>query len=77
MTSQAAKNLGFKDRGLIKEGYIADLVVFNKDTIIDHATFDDPLQYSSGIKAVWVGGQLVWENDVETGARPGIIIKRE
>lgn len=77
MTSLSANTLGFSNRGLIKEGNIADLVVFDPATISDHGTFEDPVQYSTGVKAVWVGGEIVWENDAETGARPGKIIRRE
>ena len=77
MTSLTASTLGFSNRGLIKEGYIADLVVFDPATIADHGTFDDPVQYSTGVKAVWVGGEMVWKNDQQTGARPGKIIRRE
>lgn len=77
MTSLAARNLGFNNRGEIKQGYVADIVIFDPDTITDHATFNEPLQYSTGIKAVWVNGELVWENDKETGARPGKIIRRQ
>lgn len=77
MTSLTASNLGLSHRGEIKQGYAADIVVFDPETIADHATFDDPLQYSTGVKAVWVNGTLVWENDKETGARPGQIVRRK
>ncbi len=77
MTSLTASNLGFSNRGELKKGYVADVVIFDPNTIIDHATFKEPLQYSTGIKAVWVNGELVWANDKETGARPGTIIRRE
>jgi len=77
MTSLTASNLGLSHRGEIKQGYAADIVVFDPDKIADHATFDDPLQYSTGVKAVWVNGELVWEDDKETGARPGQIVRRE
>ncbi len=76
MTSLPAKSLGFKNRGLIEEGYIADLVIFDPDTVQDHGTYEDPIQYSTGIHAVWVGGELVWDGERETGARPGRIIRR-
>ncbi len=77
MTSLTASNLGIKNRGMLKQGYAADLLIFDASTITDHATFDDPLQYSTGIKAVWVNGELVWQNDKETGARPGQIVRRK
>jgi len=77
MTSLTASNLGLSKRGEISQGYAADIVIFNPDTIADHATFDDPLQYSTGIQAVWVNGVLVWEDGEESGARPGQIVRRE
>ncbi|MFP6808873.1 MAG: D-aminoacylase [Pseudomonadales bacterium] len=76
MTSLTASSLGISHRGEIKQGYAADVVVFDADMIADHATFDDPLQYSTGVKAVWVNGELVWEEGKETGARPGLIVRR-
>ena len=77
MTRLTASNLGLNHRGEISQGYAADIVVFDPEAIADLATFDDPLQYSSGVKAVWVNGELVWENDKETGARPGQIVRRK
>jgi N-acyl-D-amino-acid deacylase len=77
MTSLTASNLGLSHRGEIKQGFAADIVVFDPDTIADHATFEDPLQYSTGVRAVWVNGELVWENSEETGARPGQIVRRD
>ncbi|MCC3859928.1 N-acyl-D-amino-acid deacylase family protein [Pseudemcibacter aquimaris] len=77
MTSLPASNLGITDRGLIKKGYAADLVLFNPATIQDNASFENSLQYSSGIAAVWVNGELVWNKDVVTDARPGKIIRRQ
>lgn len=76
MTSLPASNLGITDRGMIKEGYAADLVLFNPATIQDHATFEDSLKYSRGITAVWVNGEQVWMNEKATDARPGKIIRR-
>jgi len=77
MTSLPASNLGITDRGLIKKGYAADLVLFDPSIIRDNATFENSLQYSSGISAVWVNGVLVWNNDAATEARPGQIIRRQ
>ncbi|MBT6035360.1 MAG: amidohydrolase family protein, partial [Kordiimonadaceae bacterium] len=71
-----ARNLGITDRGMIKQGFAADLVLFDPDTIQDHATFENSLQYSSGIDAVWVNGELVWDKGTVTAARPGQIIRR-
>jgi N-acyl-D-amino-acid deacylase len=76
MTSLTAINLGITNRGIIKQGYAADLVLFNPASIQDHATFENSLQYSTGIDAVWVNGELVWDKDTVTTARPGQIIRR-
>ena len=77
MTSLPAKNLGISGRGLIKQGFAADLVLFDPERIQDHATFEDSLQYSTGIEAVWVNGELIWHNGKATTARPGQIIRRK
>jgi N-acyl-D-aspartate/D-glutamate deacylase len=66
-----AEMLGFKDRGLIKEGYVADVVVFDPETIEDKATFDDPHQYSEGILHVLIGGVSVIKNGEFTGVLAG------
>ncbi len=71
MTGLPASNLGLDRRGLIKEGYFADLVVFDPKTIADRATYDNPHQYASGVKYVLVNGVTVIENGEHTGAKPG------
>lgn len=76
MTSLPASNLGITDRGTLVQGLAADLVLFDPDSIQDHATFDDSLQYSTGVAAVWVNGELVWDKGSATEARPGKIIRR-
>ncbi len=76
MTSLPAHNLGIVDRGILREGFVADLVLFNPDTIQDNATFENSLQYSTGIAAIWVNGELVWDKGNITDARPGQIIRR-
>ena len=76
MTSLPAKNLGITDRGILKSGLAADLVLFDPGTVQDHASFEDSLQYSTGIDAVWVNGELVWDKGDVTDARPGRIIRR-
>jgi len=74
MTSLAAQRLGLKDRGLLKEGMFADIVVFDYDKIIDNATFENPHQYSVGVNYLIVNGKMVIENGEHTGAKPGRII---
>jgi N-acyl-D-amino-acid deacylase len=71
ITSLPAENLGLDRRGSIKEGYFADLVVFDPQTIADRATYDNPHQYATGIKYVLVNGIRVIENGEHTGAKPG------
>jgi len=63
-----------KDRGLLKEGMFADIVVFNPQTVRDVSTFADPLHYSVGIPFVAVNGQLVVDEGKITSARPGKIL---
>ena len=74
MTSLPAERLNWKDRGVIREGAFADLVLFNPDTIIDHSTYTNPTALSSGIEKVFVNGTLVWDSGKPTGAKPGSII---
>ncbi len=76
LTSQPAENLRLDRRGRIEEGLFADIVVFDSDTIIDHATFADPHQLSTGMVHVLVNGEIVLENGEHTGATPGRFIKR-
>ena len=76
MSGLTAEHMGFTDRGLIKEGMVADLVLFDPDTVIDRATPEDPLALSEGITSVWVSGELVYQQGAATDARPGKIIRR-
>jgi N-acyl-D-amino-acid deacylase len=71
MTGLAAENLRIRDRGLLREGYFADIVVFDPATIQDHATFENPHQYGTGVEHVWVNGVAVLRNGEHTGATPG------
>ena len=74
MSSQTARRLGIHNRGLLTEGYYADIAIFDSDEIIDKATFEEPHQYAIGIKFVLVNGQVVVEQGRHTGRRPGKII---
>ena len=76
MTGLPAERLTLKDRGLIAEGLVADLVLFDADTVIDRATFEDPHQYPVGIPYVFVNGTAVVDGGVHTGARPGRVLRR-
>jgi N-acyl-D-amino-acid deacylase len=75
MTSLPASNLNLEKRGLLKPGWYADVVVFDPDSIQDHATFEDPAQYSTGILHVFVNGTLVLYNGAHTGALSGRVIR--
>jgi len=75
MTSLPAETVGIKKRGRIKAGYYADLLLWDAVNIKDHATFEDPIQYSTGIKHIWVNGQAVWENGKPTGLNSGRAIR--
>jgi N-acyl-D-amino-acid deacylase len=77
MTSLPASNLGIARRGMLKEGYFADVVVFDPRTIQDHATFEKPRQYATGVSEVWVNGVAVIRDGDHTGARPGRVVRRE
>ena len=75
MTGLPAENLKLKKRGLLKMGYFADLVVFDPATIQDHATFQEPHQYSTGVVHVWVNGKQVLKDGEHTGALPGRVVR--
>jgi N-acyl-D-aspartate/D-glutamate deacylase len=74
MTSLPAQTFSIRDRGQIREGFMADLVIFDDATIIDKATFDKPHQYPEGISSVIVNGQVVFDGQKMTGAKPGLPI---
>jgi len=76
MTSLPAQRLGWKDRGVLREGAYADLVLFDPAAVIDHATFTKPQELPVGIEKVFVNGVLVWNDAKSTGATPGLIITR-
>jgi N-acyl-D-amino-acid deacylase len=76
MTGLTAKTFGFKDRGVLKEGYAADVTVFDAGTVDEAATFARPIQPAKGIEAVIVNGAIVWREGKSTGARPGQVLSR-
>jgi dihydroorotase/N-acyl-D-amino-acid deacylase len=71
MTSAVTTRLQIQDRGLLREGMFADIVIFDPETIEDRATFEDPHQLSVGVHYVFVNGVLVLREGVHTGALPG------
>jgi N-acyl-D-amino-acid deacylase len=74
-TSLPAQLLGLRDRGLIREGMWADIVVFDPKTVIDKATFENPHQYPEGIKYVIVNGEIVINDEEHTGALSGKVLR--
>jgi len=70
-----AHNLGLHDRGLLKTGYYADVVMFDPTTVTDHATFLKPQQLATGVTDVWVNGQQVLKDSEATGAHAGQVVR--
>lgn len=75
MTSAVASRLSIPDRGLLRPGYLADVIVFDPDTVADRATYEDSHQLSAGIRDVWVNGDRVLQAGEHTGAKPGRIVR--
>lgn len=75
LTSLPASNLKIQKRGLLKTGYYADLAIFNPATIQDHATFEDPKVYATGMVHVFVNGVQVLHEGEHTGAKPGRVVR--
>lgn len=76
MTSLPAQRLGWKDRGTIREGAFADLVLFDPDTVLDRSTFAEPTLTPAGIEKVFVNGIAVWSDGKATGKRPGRVLPK-
>ncbi len=77
MTGRTAGVFGMQDRGVIRAGAYADLVLFDPHKVIDRATFENPIQLSDGIEAVWANGVSTYTNDKgASGAKPGRLITR-
>jgi N-acyl-D-amino-acid deacylase len=77
MSSLPADKFNIKERGLLKENYIADIVVFDENEVIDKATFENPHQISKGFKYVFVNGALTVENGFHNGVKKGIAIRNK
>ena len=75
LTSFPADNLRLRRRGSLAPGFMADVVVFDPATIQDHATFEDPHRYSTGVSHVWVNGVQVLSDGEHTGATPGRVVR--
>jgi N-acyl-D-amino-acid deacylase len=74
MSSAVADRLGLRDRGLLRVGAFADVVLFDPATVADKATFEDPHQLAVGVRDVWVNGVRAFANGTHTGATPGRIV---
>ena len=77
MTGLSAQNFNLPDRGLLREGYQADLVLFDPQQVRDTATFTSPIACADGIQAVWVNGVLSYQQGAVTGARAGRFLARK
>ncbi len=75
MTSAVADRLSLRDRGVLRTGHYADVVIFDPETIADRATFADSHQLSVGVRDVWVNGARVLKDGTHTGATPGHFVK--
>ena len=70
-----AQNLNLRERGALRPGWVADVVVFDPATIQDHATYDQPHQYATGMRHVFVNGVAVIRDGEHTGAKPGRFVR--
>jgi N-acyl-D-amino-acid deacylase len=75
MTSLPAQKFHFNNRGLLRGGYAADIVVFDAGTVKDLSTYDKPHQYSTGFKYVLVNGKITWKDGRHTGVRNGQVLR--
>ncbi len=75
LTQMSAERLKIRQRGLLKQGYFADLVLFDPAKIQDHATFEAPHQYATGVLHVWVNGMQVLKDGEPTGAKAGRVVR--
>jgi N-acyl-D-amino-acid deacylase len=75
LTGLPARNWKLEDRGCLDAGCFADVVIFDPESIRDHATFDDPQQYASGVSDVFVNGVQVLRDGKHTGATPGRVVR--
>ncbi len=68
--------MGFKDRGYLRPGLAADLVLFDPSMVQDHATVETPTRLATGVSVVWVNGEQAWSNGRPTGNYPGKALRR-
>ncbi|KAB0265736.1 N-acyl-D-amino-acid deacylase family protein [Microvirga brassicacearum] len=77
MTGLTARNFGLADRGIVREGAFADLVILNSETVDEVATYARPIAPSRGIETVLVNGKVVWNHGKPSGERPGRVLRRQ
>lgn len=77
MTYLPAKRLGLKDRGQLAEGFFADVVVINPETVRDYATYENPKQYSTGFDQVIVNGRLILNEGTQLEVFPGKVVRKQ
>ena len=75
ITSMNAEKIGVRDRGLVREGFRADVTLFDPRTVVDRATFESPHQYPDGIPFVIVNGEVVLDGGEPTGVLPGQVLR--
>ena len=75
LTFENASVFGIYDRGLLRPGLAADIVIFDPAKISDHATFENPHQYATGVRDVFVNGVQVLRDGEHTGAKPGQVVR--
>jgi N-acyl-D-amino-acid deacylase len=76
MSALAAAHMGLGDRGQVREGMAADLVLFDPAAVTDRATMSEPHAISDGVRSVWVNGAVVYADGRATDRRPGVALKR-
>jgi len=76
MTSLPASKFNIEKRGVLQEGYYADIVVFDADEVSDMATFEDSHQYAKGFKYIWVNGELSMDQAVQVPVKKGKSIRK-
>tara|TARA_B100000029_G_scaffold510725_1_gene602888 strand:+ start:4194 stop:5681 length:1488 start_codon:yes stop_codon:yes gene_type:complete len=77
MSGLSASTFQLRDRGFIRSGYFADIVIFNPDSITDRATYKIPKRSATGIRMVIVNGTIAWENNSGTGSRTGTVLQNQ
>jgi N-acyl-D-amino-acid deacylase len=75
LSALPAQNLSLKSRGMLREGYFADIVVFDPSVVQDHATYEKPHQLATGVNEVWINGVQALRDGEATGAPSGRVVR--